>query len=126
MTKKSKLNLLSLDGTEELSKRIARLRKERGYTQAELAKEVGTTREVVSDYERGKLRPHYRMIVRFAMAFKISTDELLGFKPSKHKEGMPSLKLQRRMIKIGALPPFQQKVLLQTIDNFLKGVEAGQ
>ncbi len=123
MIKKSQRNHTQLDCKEELSTRIARLRKERGYTQAELAKEVGTTREVVSDYERGKIRPHYKMIIQFAMTFKVTTDELLGLKISKQNESMPSLKLQRRMKKIESLPPSQQRTLLKTIDTFLKGAQ---
>lgn len=126
MSKKIKNKSITSDTKEELNKRIARLRKERGYTQAELAKKVDTTREVISDYERGKIRPHYKMVIQLAMAFKITTDEFLGLKPSKHTGYIPSLKLHRRMKKIEGLPSSQQRALLQTIDNYLKGVEAGQ
>ena len=53
----------------------------------------------------------------------VSTDDLIGLahrrKPKKQEL---SLKLVRRMKRIETLPPGQQKVLLQTIDNFLKGV----
>ena len=119
MAKKS--NILSgPEGEEEVSFRIAKFRKSKGYTQAELAQKVGTTREVISDYERGKRLPHYKMIIQFALAFNITTDELLGVKQAKNKDDMPSLKLQRRMRMISALPPSQQKILLKTIDNFLK------
>lgn len=38
-----------------LGRRIAALRRERGYTQTELAGQVGAIQVVVSDYERGKL-----------------------------------------------------------------------
>ncbi len=124
MPKKSKLNLPPLDlGDEKLNQRIARLRKERGLTQVELSKKIGITRELVSDYERGKIRPHYEMIVRFALAFEITTDELLGLKIPKTINKTPSLKVMRRLNKIEQLPFSQQRVLLQTIDNFLKGVE---
>ena len=124
MPKKSKLNLAPLGlGEEALNQRIARLRKERGYTQAELAKKMGITRELVSDYERGKIRPHYEMIIRFALAFKITTDELLGLKASKNNGSQPSLKIMRRLKKIEDLPPTQQRSLLNTIDTFLKGAE---
>ncbi len=64
-----------------LGKRIAALRKERGYTQVELADQLGGIQAVISDYERGKLRPHPDMIVRLAKALRVSTDEMLGVNP---------------------------------------------
>ena len=65
------------------------------------------------------------MTARFALALEVSTDELLGIKLSKNKisGNTPSLKILRRMIKIEALTPTKQKVLLQNIDMFLKGAE---
>ena len=80
---KYKLPPLKL-GKETLGQRIARLRKERGYTQIELAKKIGITQVLVSDYERERLRPHYEMIIRFALALGVTTDELLGLKTSKN------------------------------------------
>ncbi len=77
-------------------------------------------------YERDKLRPYHEMIVKFSKALQISTDELLGVKPFKSNAANLSLKLLRRMQKIDALPQAKQKVLLQNIDMFLKGVEAQQ
>ncbi len=113
-------------GPETLGQRIRRLRNERGYTQAELASKIGIIRELVSDYEREKIRPHYEMVIRIALALDISTDELLGVKPTKKNGNKPSLKIQRRMKKIEDLPPAQQKVVLKNIDIFLKGIEANQ
>jgi len=127
MPKKSKAKLPALNlGPETLGQRIRRLRNERGYTQAELASKIGIIRELVSDYEREKIRPHYEMVIRIALALDISTDELLGVKPTKKNGNKPSLKIQRRMKKIEDLPPAQQKVVLKNIDIFLKGIEANQ
>ena len=111
-------------GNETFGQRLARIRKEKGFTQVELAEKLGIIQVLVSDYERDKLRPYHEMIVRFAKALKISTDELLGVKPAKSNGGKLSLKLLRRMQKIEGLPTAKQKVLLQNIDMFLKGVEA--
>jgi transcriptional regulator with XRE-family HTH domain len=117
---KSKLPPLKL-GKETLGQRIARLRKERGYTQAELSEKVGIIRGLISDYERGKIRPHYEMIIRFAQALEVTTDEFLGVKTSKKNGKSPSLRILRRLNRIEELPASQQKILLKTIDTFLKG-----
>lgn len=124
MPRKSKLKLPPLDlGSESLGQRIARLRKEKGYTQDELAKKMGIVRVLVSDYERERIRPHYEMIIRFAMALDVTTDELLGLKQSKNGSRSQNLKLVRRLKKIEALPSAEQKILLRAIDTFLKGAQ---
>ena len=111
-------------GNETFGQRLSRIRKANGFTQVELAEKLGIIQVLVSDYEQDKLRPYHEMIVRYAKALNISTDELLGVKPAKTKDGKISFKLLRRMQKIEGLPTAKQKVLLQNIDMFLKGVES--
>jgi len=124
MPKTSRLKLPPLDlGKETIGQRIARLRKERGYTQLELADKMGIIQALVSDYERDKLRLHSEMVVRFAQALEVSTDELHGIRTAKKNGNKPNLKIVRRLKKIEELPSAQQKVLLKTIDIFLKGTE---
>lgn len=121
MPRISKLNLPLLDlGKETIGQRIAGLRKERGYTQKELAEKIGIIHTLVSDYERGKLRLYDEMVTRFAIALEISTDEILGIKSEKHTNTKPSLKIMRRLNKIESLPLSRQKTLLKTIDVFLE------
>jgi hypothetical protein len=60
------------------------------------------------------------MIVRFARALGISTDDLL-LQPSGPKPAnKPNRRVLRRLEQIEALPLSQQNVLLKTIDTFLK------
>lgn len=110
-------------GNETFGQRLARIRKAKGYTQVELAKKMDIVQVLISDYERDKLRPYHEMIVRFARALDVSADELLGLASSKTGKNGASLKLIRRMKKIEALPAAQQKILLRTIDTFLKGAQ---
>lgn len=110
-------------GDETFGQRLARLRKSKGYTQVELAQKMDIVQVLISDYERDKLRPYHEMIARFAKALEVSADELLGLAPKKNGNNGASLKLIRRMKKIEALPAAQQKILLRTIDTFLKGAQ---
>jgi transcriptional regulator with XRE-family HTH domain len=122
MPRASRLKLPPLNlGKESLGQRITRLRKLCGYTQIDLANKIGITQALVSDYERDRLRPHYEMVIRFALALEVSADELLGLKQIKDGSAKPNLKLIRRLKEIEALPAAQQKALLKTIDTFLKG-----
>jgi len=126
MPRRSKLKLPPLNlGKETIGQRVARLRKERGYTQIELAEKTGIPQTLITDYERDKLRLHPEMVIRFAQALEVTTDELLGLNGAKKNgdSGKASLRLLRRVKRIDDLPQSQQKTLLKTIDTFLKGAE---
>ncbi len=126
MPKASRLQLTPLPATNESpGERLARIRRERGFTQKELAEKTGLIQTLVSDYERGKLRLNADMILRFALALEVSTDDLLrpSSTPAKRK---PSRKVLRRLELIEALPPTQQTALLRTIDAVLQGARVGR
>lgn len=112
------------DKDHALGKRVAALRKERGYTQVELADQLGTTQAIVSDYERGKLRPHPEMVVRLAKALRVSTDEMLGVKPPSQNGATVSRRVLRRLQAIDGLPKRDQDALFRTIDAFLQARRA--
>ena len=120
MPKPSKLKLAPLPHSDESAgQRLARIRRERGFTQVELAERTGLVQTLVSDYERGKLRLNADMILRFATALEVSTDDLLqpAGPRAAHK---PSRKVLRRLELIESLPDRQQATLLRTIDTFLE------
>jgi transcriptional regulator with XRE-family HTH domain len=124
MRQKKKTDMAVMElGQETLGQRIARLRKEKGFTQVELAEKMGIIQVLISDYERDKLRPHPEVIIRFAQALNVTADELLGMKKTSTSGTKPSLKTLRRLKKIEELPVSQQKTLFKTIDTFIKGVE---
>lgn len=120
MPRVSKLSLPPIDwGKESLGQRVARIRKERGFTQVELAEKIGIVQTLVTDYENDRLRLTAEMAVRFALALDVSLDELLHPKVARNRRP-PSRKVLRRLEQIEALPPTQQTTLLRTIDTFLE------
>lgn len=112
-------------GRETLGTRLARLRKDAGFTQAEFAKKVGITQGLVSSYETGRFLFSAETAVRFALALGVSLDELLHPKARKRASKKPSLRVQRRMEQIEALPLYEQRALLITIDKFLAAAQGG-
>jgi transcriptional regulator with XRE-family HTH domain len=108
-------------GNETSGQRLARLRKEHGYTQVELAKKLGIIQSLVSDYETDRLRLPSELAVRIAVALDITTDELLRPQPKKSSRKKPSLKIVRRMEEIEKLPPRQQAFVLSALDSILRG-----
>jgi len=123
MPRKRTQELPPLDfGNETVGQRLARVRKERGYTQVELAKKIGITQTLVSDYETDRLRLSAEMAVRFALAFETSTDELLKPKVKNNSAAKkPSLRMMRRIEEIEKLPPRRQAFVLTALDSILRG-----
>lgn len=81
MPQKTKFKLKPLNiGKETIGERIAKIRKEKGFTQSELAKKIGITRSHVSKYEIGWTRLYDEMLIRFAIALDVSLDYLVGLK----------------------------------------------
>jgi transcriptional regulator with XRE-family HTH domain len=67
----SRLKLPPIEpGGESMGERVARLRKERGFTQVELAEKVGIIQTIVSAIETNVLKLSAEMAVRFAMALE--------------------------------------------------------
>ena len=107
-------------GPESVGDRLQKIRKQKGFTQAEVATIVGTTRESIAAYESGRVRLSDDMLARFSIALATSADQILGLSGQPTEEP-PAMKIMRRVRQIEQLPLAKQKVLLQTIDGYLKG-----
>lgn len=107
--------------SETIAQRISRLRVEAGYTQEELAQQLGMTQSLVSAYERGTRRLYVDLIIQMAEVFGVTPNELLGVDNGGRGVKPMAVHLVKRMNKIQELPKHRQKMLLGTIDYFLKG-----
>jgi transcriptional regulator with XRE-family HTH domain len=109
---------------ETLGERVARLRRERGLTQVELAERLGVAQPVVSDYERGELRLHGQLIVKLTDILGVTSEELLGLKKPASNGVVKNRRVLRRLQAIERLPRRDQQALLRTIDRFLDSFRA--
>ena len=62
----------------DISDRITLLRKEKGWSQAELSKIVGCSREIISKYEKDSVTPSIDIAKKIADSFGVSLDYLVG------------------------------------------------
>ncbi len=60
------------------AEKIKKMREARGWSQAELARRVGVTRNGVNSWEQGLSMPSPACLVELARVFSVSTDYLLG------------------------------------------------
>jgi len=126
MTRDVRDKTLLPGSSESFGQRLGRLRKERGYTQTELAERCGLIQALVSDYERDKLRPYADVVARIAQGLGVSTDELLGLAPvAKTLGAAQHRRFLRRLQLIDTLPKRDQDAVLRTIDAFLSARKTG-
>ena len=58
---------------------IKALRERYGFTQEEIAKQLGVSRSSYSHYEKGDVKPKIKYLVKLANIFNVTTDDLTGF-----------------------------------------------
>jgi len=101
-----------------LGERIKLLRKEKNWSQSELAKKVNSDARQISLYENGKITPSPEMIVKIAQVFEVSTDYLLIEKASKKPLRLDDEKLSSYIDDIQKLEEDDRKCLFHMIDSF--------
>lgn len=70
---------------QSMGKRIMQLRKEKGYTQEQLAEMMGVSAQAVSKWENDVSCPDISILPQLAEKLGVTTDELLGVKPIEPK-----------------------------------------
>ena len=61
---------------------LTKLRKFRGYTQAQMAEKLGISRSTYTNYENGNRTPDFEVLGRISEVLACSLDELFGRKPT--------------------------------------------
>ncbi|HOQ06774.1 MAG TPA: helix-turn-helix transcriptional regulator [Clostridiales bacterium] len=74
-----------------IARNIARLRREKGLTQEDLANYIGVSKASVSKWETGQSYPDITFLPQLATLFNISIDELMGYEPQMSMEDIRKL-----------------------------------
>lgn len=101
-------------------KRLVELRKHAGFTQAELAAEVGMSRRMMAYYEGQSAHPPTHLLVDIARALHLTTDQLLGAAPIKKTTAPRNTRLHRRLQQLEQLEPIEKRQALQLLDAFIE------
>ncbi len=98
----------------DLNQRITELRKQKGWSQSELAKQTHVSREIVGRYERGDAVPSIDIAKRMADAFEVSLDYLAGASDKQlNKE------IVKRIEEVDKLKPEDKKMVFTFLDAFI-------
>lgn len=109
--------------TMSFGARLAELRKARGFTQQELADQIGLSRRMLAYYEGQSEHPPTTHLPAIAQALRVSTDVLLGLTTVKPAARQKDSRLLRRMQEIEKLDSQDKRQVLQLLDAF---IEKGQ
>jgi len=67
-----------MSNTLNIGSKISILRKEKKWSQSDLAQEINASREIIGKYERNENLPSIEMTLKMAKAFGVTVDFLLG------------------------------------------------
>ena len=99
--------------------RIVLIRKQLNWSQAELAKKIGTSAPIVGRYEREEIKPSIDVAAKLADALGVTLDYLLG----KSDNMVLDKKNLKRLEDIEQLPEEDKHHIFYTIDNLIKAAK---
>jgi transcriptional regulator with XRE-family HTH domain len=67
-----------MSNTLNIGSKISLLRKEKSWSQSDLAQRIEASREIIGKYERNENLPSIEMTLKMAKAFGVTVDFLLG------------------------------------------------
>jgi len=97
-----------------LGSRIEELRKQKGWSQNELAKKAEISREIIGRYERNEANPSIDIAKRLADVFEVSLDYLAG----SAEQAIDKATLNR-LNDINHLEPSDKNLVYAFLDSFI-------
>ncbi|GAA0563691.1 helix-turn-helix domain-containing protein [Chitinophaga japonensis] len=98
-----------------IGEHIMLLRKQKGLSQADLGKQIGTSGDIIGRYERNIMTPSIEVIIKIADALAVSIDYLVG----KTNLVLDKTTL-KRLEDINALPGEAKDYILNHIDIMIR------
>lgn len=104
----------------KIGNRITELRKEKGWSQSQLATKINASREAIGKYERNEAVPSVETAKNIADIFDVSLDYLVGeaLKPSFDK------RMMQRLEDFELLSDEDKNHLFALLDAFLRDAKA--
>jgi len=114
-----KMKVQLKQGGESFGPRLARLRQAGGYSQRELAAEIGISHRMIAYYEKEAGHIPIDLLPLLATTLRVSADQLLGIEETKTNGRTRDTRLWRRFAQVEKLPPAQRRPIVQLLDAFL-------
>jgi len=102
----------------DTGKILADLRKQKDWSQTDLATKSGVSREMIGKYERGEAVPSIEAAKKIVDALEVSLDYLVGGELK-----VLDKKTLKRLQDIDKLPDVDRQNIFYTIDNLIKAAK---
>jgi transcriptional regulator with XRE-family HTH domain len=100
--------------------RLIQIRRAAGYSQSELASELGISKRMMNYYEHKEEFPLAWLLLGLSRALGVTTDQLLGVSQVTARSKPTDTRAWRRLKQLEKLPREQRRHVLETIDAFVE------
>lgn len=104
---------------ETFGRRLARLRKEAGYSQRSLASEIGISNRMVAYYEAQTEHPPAHLLTPIADALGLTVDQLLGRTAIPKRKAPQNQRLIRQLRQVEKLPARARQSVIEHIEGLV-------
>lgn len=112
----------SRDDKGPFGARILELRREKGWSQPELAGKIGTSGAIIGRYERGEMTPSIDVARKLADVFGVTVDSLVS------EREIPGLLQDQKMVErwrsLDQLPDDERDRILFVVDGLIRDAQA--
>lgn len=105
---------------ERFGERLAKFRQTAGFSQRDLAAEIGISQRMIAYYEKETQHPPTHLLPVLAKALGLSADQLIGLEKVKDEGKQRDNRLWRRFSQLEKLPSPKRKQIVQILDAFLE------
>jgi len=105
-----------------LGEKILRLRKEKKWSQKELARMIGTSGPVLGRYERDEITPSVEVAKKLAEAFMVTLDYLVD--ESGTVAEITDREMLNRITEIDLLDREDKNIIIRVLDSLLRDAKA--
>lgn len=99
-----------------ISENIKRLREKFQYSQCDLGRLLGVSKQAVSMYERGEREPNIAIILKLCEVFNTSPNVLFGFADQPREDGKDTELLKS----LNELPDNEKELIIDLIESRIK------
>ena len=109
-----------LKGKQSFGERMAQLRTAAGYSQRDLAAEIGISQRMIAYYEKQTQHPPTHLLPALARALGVTADQLLGTEKVKSNGKGKDSRLWRRFSQIEKMDAKEKRKIIQLPDTFIE------
>lgn len=106
---------------DSFGKKLREAREAKGFSQAELARQIKSHHSIVGKYERDEVKPTIDVVKKLAQVLGTTASFLMG--ETEFQDVFKDPIMFKRIADIEQLPTKDRECLLLTVDNFIKATK---